>query len=410
MGRKKEDGIQTVTIYIVLEYLLQHSSAKHKLSIAEISQGLTDKMYDYSHGAIKYDSYSVDEAIKRQVSRLLEAWVGKDILFGIKIIADKQNSSGRSNAFDQIYYAESVFTDTQIILMRDAVSVFPYAETAATADIVKRLNSITPEYNRVPYNPDMVSAIKYPGTYFENLKEINKAFSKIKYAETPSVLTKAQQDMTESEYNKLYAKKVNKLKFRYCEYGMDKKLHIRKTRKGEEWRVVNPLKLMWVNGYYYLITFERASDKSAMSEHNAIFVNYRVDRMVDVICLDEEAENIGTFNEDSYRYKNPVMYSDRDGYKTMVLRCSERLINNVIDTFGFNVNIRTPEEHYKRTGKDFRTDNDDGFVIVEINSVGADGLKMWALEYGYGAEILEPESLREEMYAAAENLLKMYKK
>ena len=48
-------------------------------------------------------------------------------------------------------------------------------------------------------------------------------------------------------------------------------------------------------------------------------------------------------------------------------------------------------------------------LTVKVYRASPKGVIMWALEYGDGAEIMEPASLREDMKSAAERLLERYK-
>ncbi|MGN0690950.1 MAG: WYL domain-containing protein, partial [Oscillospiraceae bacterium] len=96
--------------------------------------------------------------------------------------------------------------------------------------------------------------------------------------------------------------------------------------------------------------------------------------------------------EITYKNKNPVMYSDLSKHSVSMI-CTRSLINNVIDTFGFDVLIN---------------DIDASHVRVDIMNTSLSGVKMWALEYGWGCEILSPISLRNEMKEAAEKLLQTY--
>lgn len=138
--------------------------------------------------------------------------------------------------------------------------------------MISKLNELTDVYNREEYDSRLVSATKYPGTYYKNLHELTKAFTKIKPMAEKTVLTIKQKKLKASEYEAMYQKPVYKVKFKYCEYDEHKQLKVRVTKNGEE-RVVNPVKLMWVNGFYYLVTY--SLDKQSRLH----CLNYRVDRM-----------------------------------------------------------------------------------------------------------------------------------
>ena len=62
---------------------------------------------------------------------------------------------------------------------------------------------------------------------------------------------------------------------------------------GNTERIVNPIRLMWVNGFYYLVTMNICGFPS-----RPIYKNYRVDRMKDVVCLDIPAETASRIHRD----------------------------------------------------------------------------------------------------------------
>ena len=53
---------------------------------------------------------------------------------------------------------------------------------------------------------------------------------------------------------------------------------------------------------------------------------------------------------------------------------------------------------------------DDGSIIFEAEVAGTDEIKFWAMSWGSKAEVLEPESLRDEIREEAEVILERYKK
>lgn len=405
LHNENAEKMATISLIDLLNYLIRYSSVSKRLSVNEIIVGMTavaeycdensiryDEMVDWDydqienilHDQVKYDRYQYSETIKKQVLRLLEKYLDINTLFGVCIRA----SNTAIDSADQVYYAETLFDNTQINILRDSLAVYPYAEPDETDNIISRLNELTDVYNREDYNPELVSAMKYPGTYYDNLHEITKAFAKFKAMPKNARLTKEQQAMRHSEYERIYSKGTNKIQFKYCAYDENKQLKIRTSRRTGEIRVVNPVKLMWVNGFYYLVTYSLDKDLEP------VYINYRVDRMIDVKCLDEEAMLPKDFSADEYKYENPVMYSRQDKCEKIVIRCKKKVINNAIDTFGFGIEIE-------------RTEFDDE-VIIRLSDISPDGVKMWALEYGYAAEVISPESVREDIAEAVQKLAKMY--
>ena len=409
----KAESRHTITIDLLLKYLVRYSSVNRKLSRTEIVTAMTaiaeycdEKKIDYYdfddihfenieaslEVQKKYVSSMSEASVRRQVGRLLKKYANKRLCFETVIRDGRENidcNGKKIKPDDQVYYTETLFDNTEINIIRDSLSVYSYAEVDETRDLISKLNELTDVYNREEYDSRLVSATKYPGTYYKNLHEITKAFAKIKPMPKNSVLTKEQQGLKGYEYEDLYTKTTNKIKFKYCEYDENKQLKVRATKNGEE-RVVNPVKLMWVNGFYYLVTY--SLDKKS----NPHFLNYRVDRMIDVKCLDEEADLPDKFNPDKFKYENPVMYSRIEKCDEIAIRCKKFVINNAIDTFGFGITIE-------------KTDCEDE-VIIKLKNVSSPGVKMWALEYGYAAEVISPESVREEIAKEIKTLSDRYLK
>jgi len=53
---------------------------------------------------------------------------------------------------------------------------------------------------------------------------------------------------------------------------------------------------------------------------------------------------------------------------------------------------------------------DDGSIIFEAEVAGTDEIKFWIMNWGSKAEVLEPESLRDEILRETEVMLERYKK
>ncbi|MBO5060772.1 MAG: WYL domain-containing protein [Clostridia bacterium] len=419
------DKLRAVSFLDVFLYLMRYSSENSPLSCNEIAMGLSDEYYymleknrDFildselneldrmRSDIMKYRKEDIPESIRRQVERILSKYDSFEMPFGrICMLSDEFASGSRKDHFTRVYYAESVFTESQINLLRDAISVYPYAEQNVTASIIDGLNSLTPLYNREPYNKNKYSAKKYPGSYFKNLEIITQAFSKKIYSNPDNIttLTPAEREMNAAHFDKQSEKGVSKIRFKYCEYNEEKKLVVRPDKHGNEIREVNPLKLMWVNGYYYLVTL-LAEEHSSRCQ----YINYRVDKMIDVECLDEKAAVVSDFSVEEYKYSHPVMYADnRPIYEkqNIIIKCKKKLINNALDTFGFNINIAAGADAAKYGYSSLSDDE----VIIDLGKAGLEGVCMWALEYGYGCEIISPLELRQKMLDAAMHLYETYK-
>ncbi len=395
----------TITLELLVDYLINYSSHSKPVSIKDIcsyfdekiafatENGMSLNQLDESLEEDFFNSYlpeknnsASQQTSEKQIKRLLIKYLDKQLFAGFFISSSakkplKTISSGNTKlnikSDEKVFYVDRPFDEASINLLRDALEVFPYAETYVTYDIISNLNRLTPKYNRREFNPEIVSAIKYKGSYFQNLEEITKAFSSVN-----------KSDMY-----------VNKIRFTYCMYDENKKLIEKPSpHNGKVERIVNPVKIMWANGYYYLVTVivnEKQSDNLHRSEMEYRYINYRIDRMKNVKCLDEKAKIPADFSTDKYRTTHPIMYTEKhQEHNTIEIQCDKSIINNAIDTFGFDIEISP-----------YKDIND---VIITIRGTSLEGVKMWALEYCEKCRILNPPALIEQMKKAAEHLNKCY--
>lgn len=123
------------------------------------------------------DSADINESVRTYVKRNIKKYLDNELLPGFIISRKTTEKSSSKTSADKIYFIRTPLSENQVILLRDAISVFPYAEQNKTADIVTPLNKLTPVYNREKYCPEIVNADKYRVSYYENLEEIRKAFA-----------------------------------------------------------------------------------------------------------------------------------------------------------------------------------------------------------------------------------------
>ena len=444
-----------VSILAIADYLIKYSSESKLVSINDIVLYFTacneaakaknkNDFHDLTDNEIKKAVEEMDKKalqyiinnqvfinVRTQVKRMLKEYIGKDILPGVTIFSVEynNNSKKRKTTKDilpsdvEMFYIKMPFDETQINLLRDAISVFPYVDNSVTNEIIDGLNSLTPEYNRTANSQELIHAEKYKGDFFDNLKEIRKAFSTISYTEEAQKQKDLMKESSIARYKGQKRKKIKKISFEYYEYNENKELVLKKLRNNAE-RVVNPIKIMWANGYYYLVTIGYSK-----THQKLYYVNYRIDRMKNVKCLEEDAEYFesklpaiirraleakrnGTvdkhrkeiqelarridnrgFAVSSYRYANPIMHTGNIESE-IKLRCEKHLMNNIIDFFGFDILTKLD----KKTGK----------VNVTLYNTAPAGVKLFALQYGDGVEILSPKSLRESVAQTVSNMNSIY--
>lgn len=165
-----------------------------------------------------------------------------------------------------------------------------------------------------------------------------------------------------------------KIMFFYFEYCPDKTLRLR--REGRRYSA-SPYTIMWFEDAYYLIC---NIDKYDNLSH------FRVDRMTKTEVSGEQVRNVDEVSE----YKN---YIDFDEYhrsvfgmfggelKSVRIRFRDELSTAVFDRFGVGVNV---------------SEIKDGWFTISAKVRVSPGFLSWLTIFADKAEILSPESLRQE--------------
>ena len=168
-----------------------------------------------------------------------------------------------------------------------------------------------------------------------------------------------------------------KISFTYNTYGMDFKLH----RKREAPYIVNPFQIVANNGFFYLIgNYDKYDNVS----------HYRIDRMTDVVILDEKVKSKDKVTEFTKGYNLPKHMAEHiymfSGPSVKVkLVVPKSMMDEMIDWFG----------------KDFRVSKSDveGMIEIVVNC-NEDAMFYWALQYGPYVEVVAPPLLRKKLKEA----------
>ena len=180
------------------------------------------------------------------------------------------------------------------------------------------------------------------------------------------------------------------VRFHYCKYGTDKKLHkqLRSDGSVREY-VINPYQMAAREGKYYLI---------CNFEGKPRITHYRIDRIDDISILDTPARRFeqveGGPHEalDLAKYMAEHIYMFSSSNERVQFRIKSTMISDVIDLFGDNV---------------FFYDERDGEVSA---SASADymSMKQFALRYSPDVVILSPDTLANEVKDALRTALEKY--
>lgn len=169
--------------------------------------------------------------------------------------------------------------------------------------------------------------------------------------------------------------------FKYFDYDIRKR---KKYREGE--RVCSPYALTWSEEKYYLI---------AHYEKYGGITHFRVDRMENVQILDEPSHKMPRdFRLSEYMGSTFSMFSGEE--ETVKLRFDNSLINAVIDRFGKQITL-VP-------------DGDRHFTVkVPVRASSPSPFFGWLFQFGTEAQILAPETLRNEYVKMLNNTAKANK-
>lgn len=312
-------------------------------------------------------SYStVDKLLKERIPFDL-----KTFPFQLKCVAKTRNQYGKvryvpydefedlgeKNNQPRRYYLANVLTDAEWRIFSDLVRVYPYISERQTKKFLTALNHMQPR--KTGMVPSRYAYKRGSDEQFKMIRVLDEAIA---------------------------AKK--KVRVTYGEY--------RLTRSGGKWGPVlkqrerndildmEPYALMWSNGYYYLVAKHRG------------MMNLRVDRILDVKELDESYEIPQDFDLVRYRDSSPVMYPGESEFVRM--RCRTYMLNVLMDFFG-------PMAQYTEP----KIDETDGNEYTEVTMmIAPSGVKLFALQYMDGVEVLEPQSLRDAIKETLENAEKKY--
>jgi len=174
-----------------------------------------------------------------------------------------------------------------------------------------------------------------------------------------------------------------KISFNYFNYCITKKRIFKRPDKAY---IRTPVAMCWNEDNYYLVTYAPHFDKP--------YATYRVDRMTDVVILEEKADkcNKEKFKLSDYIKQNFGMFTGET--VTAKIAFDEGLVSVVLDRFG-------SDTHLMKYG--------DNKFYIKINVSATPIFLGWIFQFGNQAEILEPESLRDSMRNMLKDGNKIYK-
>lgn len=322
------DSLEAKKLLIIriMQILENYSDVNHPLTQEEIINKL-------------YDDYGIEaerKAIGRNV-QLLQDMFERDSMTktatAIVIESDKRKGT---------YIDKRLFEDAELRLLIDGVLASKHISEKYSKDLIEKLSSLSNKYFK--------SNVKHVYSVKDWDKTENKAlFWNIEVID--EAIDKSRQ-----------------ITFEYNKYGADKKLH--KTSS----HTASPYQLVLHNQHYYLVFFNERWKKVC---------HFRLDKITKIDITDEPMTPLRSIKgyENGLDYKKyatslPYMFTDETERITFV--CDECVIDQVVDWFGKNINVRAiGDKKYE--------------VIVSASS---NAMEYWAMQYLNYVEIKTPAELR----------------
>lgn len=175
--------------------------------------------------------------------------------------------------------------------------------------------------------------------------------------------------------------------FFYNYYGKDKKLHPKQEDGEDKIYIVNPYRMVANNGRFYL--------RGNYDKYDNV-TSFRIDKITGIMLLDTPAKPKKQVKgiDDSAKTEAEMLYMQPGRPERIVFRAtdSENVISTVVDWLG----------------KSVKFGESDGNTITCTVKANPDAMRFWAMQYSDFIEIVEPESLREEVRSSLRNTWRKY--
>ena len=322
-------GTKKMLNMLILDILREYSDSEHRL----LQQDIIDLLKS---------NYGMDcerRAVKNNIVCLQE--------MGYDIVAK------------QGYYLNTRdFTDAELRLLIDSIFTSGAISDKAAHSLVKKLE-------------------RYSNKYFKAHVSHIHSTSSGKNTDNPMVMDSiAIIDEAIS--------KGRQISFSYLQYGIDFKLHPKRSRK----YIVSPYQMISNRGKYYLIANTKEYENLS---------HFRLDRITNVEILKDKNKPIKSIqgyesglNLKDYLAEHFYMYSGESIH--IKLKAHENLMDNLVDSFG----------------KDFRVVPEGEDEIIASLKCNPDTFFYWAMQYGLNIEVLEPDSMRKRIQSACREIEKKY--
>lgn len=332
----------------ILDILKKYSDENHRLSVKEIGERL-EREY----------SQKVDRrAIKRNLMNLID--FGYELRFS-ETTRTAKNGEEETVASD--WYFVRDFADSELCLLIDSLlfsKTLPHNQCRA---LIEKLKGLSNSY----FNAKVGNICNLP----ENFPENKQVFYTIDILDEAISLKK-------------------EVLFKYIDYGIDKKPHYRCDENGKpKGYIVSPYQMAATNGRYYLIAYQPCYGELS---------NFRIDRIADIHMLESPImplEKVPGFKNglDLPRHMAEHVYMFTGESVHAVFEAKKYLAGDIMDWFGCDVTFQSV---------------DDNTIRASV-TVNEQAMVYWSLQYGMHIELKSPQSLRDKVKKAIDDMAEKYK-
>ena len=325
----------------ILDILRKYTDEDHRLSQKDIADILRTE----------YDMSVDRKAIRRNIIGLMEAGYEIEYSESIRMVPNKESGKMEESYIWSDFYLVRDFTDAELRLLIDSLLFSKHIPYSQCKELVEKLEGLSSTYFR--------SRVKHIRTMPDTMPQNKQLFFTIETLD--EAISKHRQ-----------------VSFKYCNYGLDKKLHPRLNTDGSPYEyAVSPYQIAATNGRYYLICSTGAHDNVS---------HYRLDRITDIRLLDSAAKPAKTVKGlengiDLPRHMAEHIYMFSGPSERVTFRMKKYLINDVIDWFGSDVRF---------------SDETEDEVTAEVK-VNLSAMEKWAVQYALHMTVLSPQSLADKI-------------
>ena len=327
-------GNGKLKILYIIDILKKYSDEDHPINATEICDYLRDYGIEAERKAIYDDLENL-------------------IFYGFDIIKTRSPRAG-------VFLASREFEIPEIYLLTDAVQAADFITPKKTRELVSKLDAMM---------SDEQARTREKSTYIEYSHKCNNEEIYINIDTLRQAIEKGK-----------------KVTLRYISRILADGRHITPAEKNFK---VSPYALIWTDDHYYLVCNNEKYDN---------LMHLRLDRMKSVTETEESIRHFSEcsdyedrFNTADYVSKSFNMFGGE--LMETELRCSERILEQVIDRFGENIYI---------------IERENGKFAFRIKALLSEGLVGWLMQFGTDIEVISPETLRQTIKEHIEAMSKMY--